>query len=70
MNKILSTLLAASVFSSAILHAADLPPLQSDTGGHWPGSGRQKKRGDHQRKVGSGKYGATLHEAIHSARVD
>ena len=44
MNKILSTLLAASVFSSAILHAADLPPLQSDTGGHWPGSGRQKKK--------------------------
>jgi len=31
MKKILSTLLAASVFSSAILHAADLPPLQSDT---------------------------------------
>jgi ribose transport system substrate-binding protein len=31
MNKILFTLIAASVFSSAILHAADLPPLQSDT---------------------------------------
>lgn len=31
MNKILSTLIAASVFGSAILHAADLPPLQSDT---------------------------------------
>ncbi|WP_410014477.1 substrate-binding domain-containing protein [Sodalis sp. C49] len=31
MNKLLSTLIAASVFGSAVLHAADLPPLQSDT---------------------------------------